>query len=468
MKHCTVAAQCGGCAFLDIPYQEQLKNKRREVQALYPGCFVEETVGMEEPYYYRHKVYATFGLDSKGRLSAGLYQKNSHKPVFPSPCLIQNETANRIISDFCIIARRMRLQPYQEDRREGILRHLYLRVSHVTGKVMLVIVIGSRELPGSRKLTGELLKTHPEIETVILNWNSAKTSMILGEKEKILYGKGFIIDEIGGISFRISSRSFYQVNPVQTEKLYAKAIELAQLSDRSKVLDACCGIGTISLLAAKKAAEVIGVEIVPEAIRDAKQNARHNHLSNAEFYCDDANTFLDRLIDLPDVVFLDPPRSGMNRDFMISLAEKRIEKVVYISCNPVTQARDIKYLTERGYQIQTVVPFDLFPFTEHVETVVQLSKGNISTQNVRVEFSLEDMDMSRFQQGATYEQIQDWVQEKYGFHVSHLNIAQVKRKHGIIERENYNKAKSSDSRQPGCPEEKVKAIEAALRFFQMI
>lgn len=353
-------------------YPETLFEKRKYVQSLFPGHEVDLVIGMEDPYHYRNKVYATFGYDRNENLIAGMYEEYSHDLVTVPDCMIQNETANHIIASLTAIASKMHIEPYDEDTNRGSLRHAYIRVSQATGKALVVIVIGSKQLPGSKELVHELVQENPEICSIVLNWNDKNTSMVLGERDKILYGNGYVEDTIGGIVFRISAKSFYQVNPIQTEKLYAKAIELAKLNQNTTVLDACCGIGTISLFAAKQAREVVGVEINESSIRDAIHNAEKNGIKNAGFYCDDARTFLERLMDTPDVVLLDPPRSGMGYHFMSTLAKMGTKRVVYVSCNPATQAEDIAFL--KNYTIEKIVPVDIFPWTKHVENIVLLTQ----------------------------------------------------------------------------------------------
>lgn len=287
----------------------------------------------------------------------------------------------------------------------------------------------------------------------------------------MLYGKGYIVDTLCGCSFRISSRSFYQVNPVQTEKLYTKALELAGLTGKETVVDAYCGIGTIGIIASKKAQNVIGVELNQDAVRDAINNAKMNQISNIRFFCNDAGRFLVNMAEAgekADVVIMDPPRSGSTEEFMDSIAKMGAKKVVYVSCNPETLARDLAYMKKLGYKAKEAVGFDMFPATEHVETVVLLSKGEVDSKKIRVEFSLEDMDMSEFQDGATYTQIKDYVLEHSGLKVSNLYISQIKRKCGIGVGKNYNLPKSEDSRQPQCPPEKEKAIREAFKYFGMI
>lgn len=381
-KTCYAYKNCGGCQYMGTAYLETLFEKRKYVQSLFPNEEVSFVIGMDDPYHYRNKVYATFGYDMNGNFIAGMYGENSHELVFTPDCLIQNETANHIISSIVSIATKMKIEPYNEDENTGCLRHAYIRVSAMSGKALVVLVIGSKELPGSKQFVKELLRQNPEISSVVINWNHKDTSMILGERERVVYGTGFIEDSIGGIQFRISSKSFYQVNPIQTEKLYAKAIELAHITKEDTVLDTCCGIGTISLFAAKHAKEVVGVEINESSIKDAVFNAKKNHIDNAFFYCDDAKNFLERLLDTPDVVIMDPPRSGLGYHFMTTLSKMGPKKIVYISCNPQTQAEDISYL--RNYKINEIIPVDLFPFTKHIESICVLTKTKSPTkQNYR-------------------------------------------------------------------------------------
>ena len=294
--------------------------------------------------------------------------------------------------------------------------------------------------------------------------------MILGDKEEVVFGNGYIEDELFGCRFQISPKSFYQVNPVQTEKLYNAAIKMAQLSSKDRILDAYSGIGTISLIAAGSAASVTGVEINKAAVHNAKENSRLNNAQNVNFICEDAGKFMHQSCknEKYDVVFIDPPRSGCDKPFINSLIRLNPERIVYISCNPVTQKRDTDILAKAGYQIEDVQPVDMFGMSYHVETVVLLSKGEVDSKKVRVEFSLEDMDMSDFQDSATYAQIKDYVLEHSGLKVSNLYISQIKRKCGIEVGKNYNLPKSEDSRQPQCPPEKEKAIRDAFEYFGLI
>lgn len=375
MKKCAAAGRCGACSDLKTEYRLQLEEKRKSVQKLYPKYEVSEVKGMKDPYHYRHKVYASFFQDRYHHMHAGLYQENSHRHIDSSACLIQHVKANQILKTICETADQMKLAAYDEDRGSGILRHAYIRVSASNGDVLLVLVIGSKELPGSRHLVDVLTRAHPEIRTVVLNYNREKTSMILGRRDKVLYGRGYITDTIGGIVFRISSRSFYQVNPVQTEVLYQTALQLADIRKSDTVLDGCCGIGTISLLAAGMAKHVTGVEINPEAISDAKSNAAANHIENVSFHASDIASFLKKNREHYDVVILDPPRSGMGEASMHSISRIAPDRIVYVSCNPVTQAEDIRILSG-NYQIRKIIPVDMFPFTKHIETIVLLQRSN--------------------------------------------------------------------------------------------
>ena len=375
MKYCPSAKKCGGCRNIHEPYENSLAFKQDKVNKLYAGKKVERIIGMEDPYHYRHKIYASFSQTRDGRIIAGMYEENTHRLIDSRMCLIQHARANAILQTICTVATDMKLEAYDEDRGTGTLRHAYLRVSHANQEVLVVIVIGSKDLPGSRSFVQKIVSAHPEIRTVILNWNRENTSMILGPKDKVLYGKGYIEDEIAGMVFRISAHTFYQVNPVQTEVMYSTALQYAQLKKTDTVLDMCCGIGTISLLAARKARYVLGVEVNPKSIQDAGKNAVRNHIRNAEFLAMDGEEFIHELLDTPDVVFLDPPRSGFSGSFMQALEKLGPQKIVYVSCNPVTQARDLKVI-ESNYRIEKIQPVDNFPFTSELECIVSLSRKN--------------------------------------------------------------------------------------------
>ena len=372
--NCPVHAACGGCRTIGQPYASTLEQKQHEAARIYAGLPLQPILGMQDPYHYRHKIYASFYLDKARHVAAGLYEEETHQLIRSEDCLIQEASANRILKSVCAIATRMHLQPYNEDLRQGVLRHLYLRVSHSEKTVLMVLVTGTRILPGSREFVRSVLKENPQIKSIVLNFNDRRTSMVLGSEDRILYGPGCIYDSIGGIRFRISAHSFYQINPVMTETLYQTAITLAGLTPGQSVLDLCCGIGTISLLAAKQAQTVTGVEIVRQAVSDARANALANHIANARFLCQDAEQFLKQCTQPADVVFLDPPRSGFTESFLRGLARLAPARIVYISCNPETHTRDLAVLNRNGYAVRTVQPVDQFPFTAHLEAVSLLER----------------------------------------------------------------------------------------------
>ena len=353
-------------------YGETLKAKKRYVQSLFSKVKVCDPIGMAEPYHYRHKIYAAFGKSRQGQIVAGMYEENSHRLVRVVDCAIQHPLANHIITQICHIAGRMELTPYDEDRRQGILRQVYIRISKKTQTALVVLVIGSRELPGARYFARQLQQHCPQVETLVLNWNHRRTSMVLGERFKVLYGRGWIEDAISGVLFRISPLSFYQVNPEMTEVLYRTALEMADIHGDDHVLDACCGIGTISLLAAKKAQSVTGIEINADAICDARYNARRNGIKNVKFICADAGHYMRGKAHY-DVVVADPPRSGLSADFLRMVLKDKPRTFIYLSCNPLTQARDLEML-KGYYHMQKIVPVDQFPWTEHVECIALIQR----------------------------------------------------------------------------------------------
>lgn len=375
---CTSAKKCGGCQYQGVAYQEQLKKKQRQVQGLLNKFGkVNPVIGMENPYYYRNKVHAVFDRDRKGNIISGIYEANSHRVVPIENCLIEDEKSQEIIRTIRGMLRSFKIKTYDEDSGYGLLRHVLVRRGFESGEVMVVLVTASPIFPSKNNFVKALRKAHPEITTVVLNINDKKTSMVLGEREIVLYGKGFIRDTLCGCTFRISPKSFYQVNPIQTEILYGKAVEYAGLTGKERVIDAYCGIGTIGLIAAAHAREVIGVELNKDAVRDAKINARENKISNVRFLQGDAGEFMTALAsagEKADVVFMDPPRAGSDEKFLSSLLKLNPQKVVYISCNPETLARDLAFLTKKDYIVKRIQPVDMFCFTNHVETICELSR----------------------------------------------------------------------------------------------
>lgn len=430
---------------------------------------IRPIVGASEPLHYRNKVTASFGFRN-GKLISGVYERATHRVVNIDRCFIQDERADRIIHVIRELCISFRIKAYDEDSGFGLLRHVMVRTAHATAEVMVILVTASPILPGSRNFVEALRKKCPEITTIIQSINTQRTSMVLGQREKLLYGRGYIEDVLCGLRFRISSGSFYQVNPAQTERIYEKAIELAGLSGRETLLDAYCGVGTIGLIASRRAKEVIGVELNAEAVRDAEANARRNGIENISFYANDAGAFLDDLSRSDkklDVILMDPPRTGSTVEFIESACRAKPERIVYVSCNPETLARDLKEFKRRNYKTREIIPFDNFPLTVHVETVCLLSKLN-AKQHIEVDIHMDELDLTDAEKKATYGEIKEYVLEHTGLKVSILYIAQVKQKCGIIERENYNKPKSDDAKHPQCPPDKEIAIKEALKHFGMI
>lgn len=481
---CPVHGRCGGCQLLDIPYKDQLKQKQTQVtKLLKPYCPVEKIVGMEDPFHYRNKVHAVFGHKKDGTVISGIYQEGTHFIVPVDECLIEDQRADAIIRDIRGLLKSFKIKTYNEDTGYGLFRHVLIRTGYHSGQIMVVLVLGSPILPSKNNFVKALRKLHPEITTIVLNVNGQKTSMILGEKETVLYGKGYIEDELCGKTFRISSKSFYQVNPVQTEKLYGKAIELAGLTGKERVIDAYCGIGTIGLIASDKAKEVISVELNPDAVRDAIVNAKRNGIKNVRFYHNDAGIFMRQMAEAgehADVVFMDPPRSGSDEKFLSSVLTLKPEKIVYVSCEPTTLARDLKYLTKHGYKAVRAVPFDMFPATEHVETVVLLSHkkpdGHI---NVKVEFGegegkvpLDNIakraEEYKPKERVTYKMIKEYIEAKYGFKVHTAYIAEVKRDLGLPMYDAPNAVEELKQPRKHPTAEKVEAIKDALKHFEVI
>lgn len=377
-KLCPVSAKCGGCQWINIDYKEQTEVKANRFRRLMePYCRPEKLIAMEEPAHYRNKVHAAFGEDRRHNAISGIYEEKSHRIVPVDSCLIENEKADQIIVSIRGLLKSFKIRPYNEDMGYGLLRHVMVRVGHATGQIMVVLVLTSPVMPSKNNFVKALRQFHPEITTIVVNVNDRDTSMVLGEKEQVIYGRGYIEDRICGMTFRISPRSFYQVNPVQTEKLYAKAMEYAGLTGKETVLDAYCGTGTIGLIAAGRAREVIGVELNRDAVRDAVSNAKRNGISNIHFYQNDAGRFLLEMAEQSakiDVLFLDPPRSGSDEAFLNAVARIGPGRIVYISCSPETLVRDLQVLGKKGYKPEKCVAVDMFPFTESLEAVVALRR----------------------------------------------------------------------------------------------
>ncbi|MBR2045121.1 MAG: 23S rRNA (uracil(1939)-C(5))-methyltransferase RlmD [Agathobacter sp.] len=375
---CPYAKKCGGCDYQGMDYKKQLETKEENVKKLLRDFVkVSPIVGMENPYHYRHKVHAVFDCVARGQVVAGVYKKNSHDVVDIESCQIEDQEADAIIREVKGLLKSFKIKTYDEDTGYGLLRHVLVRKGYHTGQIMVVLVLSSPILPSKNNFVKALRKNHPNISTVVINVNDKKTSMVLGERNITVYGKGFIEDELCGCTFRISPNSFYQVNPAQTELLYEKAIQCAKLTGKEKVIDAYCGTGTIGIIASKHAKEVLGVELNKDAIRDAITNAKRNERKNIRFVNDDAGKYMVSLAEEDekvDVVIMDPPRSGSDEAFLSSVVKLSPKRVVYVSCGPDTLARDLKYLVKKGYKVEEATPFDLFPMTAHTEVVVALSR----------------------------------------------------------------------------------------------
>ena len=379
MKKCPVADVCGGCQYQGVPYDEQLKRKQETVTKLFKGLIApEKIIGADDPYFYRNKSQISFGMDFKKRILAGNYVESSHIIVPVRECQIADREANAIFNTIIKLVESFHLSVFDERSMQGLIRHVMVRNSHDHEEVMVIIVTGTNVFPGKKAFLEQLLRKHPSITTVIQNVNNRHTSMILGNRNIVWYGKGYITDELCEYSFRLSPHSFYQINHAQTEKLYGTAISMAELKKAETVIDAYCGIGTIGMAASGHCREVIGVELNEKAVKDAINNAKYNKVSNIRFYCDDAGKYMEKMAEndmKADVVIMDPPRAGSDIKFLSSMVKLQPEKIVYISCNPVTQVRDVKYLLKKGYSIKKLQPVDMFPFTSHVESIALLERN---------------------------------------------------------------------------------------------
>ena len=378
---CPVSKKCGAWSYQGLSYKKQLAKKENLVKNLLSKyCKVKPITGMDNPYHYRNKVHAVFGRQKNGTIVSGVYKEGTHIIVPIDECQIEDAKADEIIRNIRGLLKSFKIKTYDEDTGYGLLRHVLVRRGFTTGEIMVVLVLASPILPSKNNFVKAILKLNPEISTIVLNINDKKTSMVLGDSERVLYGKGYIYDYLCGKKFKISSKSFYQVNPVTTEFLYNKAIELAQLNKDECVIDAYCGIGTIGIIASDHAKKVIGVESNKDAVRDAITNAKLNKVKNIQFYNQDAGIFMKQLAaqkESIDVVLMDPPRAGSDKNFLDAVITLMPKKVVYISCNPETLARDLEYLTKNGYKAKEAWPYDMFPFTGHVETCVLLTKSSL-------------------------------------------------------------------------------------------
>ena len=467
---CPYAGKCGGCAYRHLTYPEELWAKRQRVQDALTrigglDLTVEEILGAKNPEHYRNKSQYPVGADG----SIGFFQARTHKVVPIRRCLIQTEAADRTAQAVGEWMRRYKISAYDETTGKGLVRHVCVRVNR-KGESLCCVVVNGNKVPREPELAAYVTAAVPHTVGVLLNSNTRRGNVILGDKYRTLFGRNYLMDTLCGLEFKLSMPSFYQVNRDQAEVLYGKALEFAGLTGNETVLDLYCGIGTITLCLAKAAKRVIGAEIVPPAIRDAKENALRNHIENAEFFCGDAADIAAKLESdglRPDVVTVDPPRKGLAPEVIASVAAMGPEKVVYVSCDPATLGRDVKIFREFGYEAKRAAAVDMFPGTAHVETVCLLSKLH-AKQHIEIDLSMDELDLTAAESKATYDEIKAYVLEKYGLKVSSLYISQVKRKCGLDVGQNYNLPKKEDAKVPQCPPEKEAAIIEALKHFQMI
>lgn len=496
---CPLHRRCGGCQIQALSYEEQLAFKENKVRSNLQriGGFSKEEleqvclpiVGMEHPFRYRNKAQFPVGLDKEGKLVTGFYAARTHAIIPVEDCLLGVEENKDVLMAVKEWMLQKQIPAYNETTGTGLVRHILIRYGFTTEEVMVCLIINGDRLPEKEALI-EKLSVLPGMTSISYNVNTERTNVILGKRTECIWGMPYITDYIHlrntgdfsvedtAIAYHISPQSFYQVNPVQTEKLYSTALEYAELTGKESVWDLYCGIGTISLFLSQKAKQVYGVEIVPQAIEDAKNNAALNGITNAEFFVGKAEEVLPQFYnsdDLdagmrhPDVIVVDPPRKGCEEQCLSTMLAMKPQRIVYVSCDSATLARDLRILVDGGYELKKVRAFDQFAHTGHVETVCLLSKLHEAKHHVNVTLNMDELDITSAESKATYEEIKSYVAEHNdGMKVSNLYIAQIKAKYGIIERENYNKAKSDDARQPQCPKEKATAIEAALKYFQMI
>lgn len=484
---CAFARRCGGCQIQEMSYDRQLVFKDQKIRGNLEriGGFTKDqidtvmqpVVGMEHPFGYRNKAQFPFGTDKEGNPITGFYAGRTHDIIANTDCALGVEKNKEILEIILQYMRENKIKSYDEKTGKGLIRHALIRYGFKTKEIMVCLVINGKKLPKAERLIEKLIQIEG-MTSITISPNTRRDNVIMGDSYEVLWGQGYITDYIGNVKYQISPLSFYQVNPVQTEKLYGLALEYADLKGDETVWDLYCGIGTISLFLAQKAKQVYGVEIVPQAIDDAKENAKINAIDNAEFFVGKAEEVLPEYYAEyerehngetahADVIVVDPPRKGCDETLLETIVKMQPEKVVYVSCDSATLARDLKYLCANGYEIRMCRGVDQFPQSVHVETVCLLSKLQ-SKEHIEVDIHMDELDLTDAEKKATYSEIKEYVLEHTGLKVSSLYIAQVKQKCGIIERENYNKPKSDDAKQPQCPPDKEKAIKEALKHFGMI
>nr|WP_303020107.1 23S rRNA (uracil(1939)-C(5))-methyltransferase RlmD [uncultured Blautia sp.] len=473
---CPSARQCGGCQLQAVSYEEQKVFKEKKLRGHLEriGGFrdlpMEPMIGMDEPYHYRNKAQFPVGRNKEGRIITGFYAGRTHAIIENRDCALGIPQNKEILDVVIAHMEKYGIAPYDEMTGKGLVRHIFVRYGFFTGELMVCLIINGQDLPHQKELI-EKLREIPGMTSISLNINKKRSNVILGDKVKTIWGQEYITDKIGDISYEISPLSFFQVNPKQTWKLYSKALEYADLHGEETVWDLYCGIGTISLFLAQQAKFVRGVEIVPAAIDDAKRNAQINNIENVEFFVGKAEEVLPREYEkngvYADVIVVDPPRKGCDEMLLKTILKMQPKRVVYVSCDSATLARDLRFLCDNGYELKKVCGVDQFPQTVHVETVVLLSQQK-PDDTIEIDLDLDELDATSAETKATYQEIKDYVLKEFGLKVSSLYISQVKRKCGIEVGENYNLPKSENARVPQCPKEKEEAIKAALKYFAMI
>ena len=484
---CAFARRCGGCQIQEMSYDRQLVFKDQKIRGNLEriGGFTKDqidtvmqpVVGMEPPFGYRNKAQFPFGTDKEGNPITGFYAGRTHDIIANTDCALGVEQNKEILEIILQYMRENKIKSYDEKTGKGLIRHALIRYGFKTKEIMVCLVVNGKKLPKAERLIEKLIQIEG-MTSVTISPNTRRDNVIMGDSYEILWGQGYITDYIGNVKYQISPLSFYQVNPVQTEKLYGLALEYADLKGDETVWDLYCGIGTISLFLAQKAKQVYGVEIVPQAIDDAKENAKINAIDNAEFFVGKAEEVLPEYYAEyerehngetahADVIVVDPPRKGCDETLLETIVKMQPEKVVYVSCDSATLARDLKYLCANGYEIKMCRGVDQFPQSVHVETVVLLSQQK-PDDTIEIDLDLDELDATSAELKATYQEIKDYVLKEFGLKVSNLYISQVKRKCGIEVGENYNLPKSENARVPQCPKEKEDAIKAALKYFAMI
>ena len=484
---CAFARRCGGCQIQEMSYDRQLVFKDQKIRGNLEriGGFTKDqidtvmqpVVGMEHPFGYRNKAQFPFGTDKEGNPITGFYAGRTHDIIANTDCALGVEKNKEILEIILQYMRENKIKSYDEKTGKGLIRHALIRYGFKTKEIMVCLVVNGKKLPKAERLIEKLIQIEG-MTSITISPNTRRDNVIMGDSYEILWGQGYITDYIGNVKYQISPLSFYQVNPVQTEKLYGLALEYADLKGDETVWDLYCGIGTISLFLAQKAKQVYGVEIVPQAIDDAKENAKINAIDNAEFFVGKAEEVLPEYYAEyerehngetahADVIVVDPPRKGCDETLLETIVKMQPEKVVYVSCDSATLARDLKYLCANGYEIRMCRGVDQFPQSVHVETVVLLSQQK-PDDTIEIDLDLDELDATSAELKATYQEIKDYVLKEFGLKVSSLYISQVKRKCGIEVGENYNLPKSENARVPQCPKEKEEAIKAALKYFAMI